>query len=126
MVIVALFTYFRSIVDVQTHPEIHYKPFEPDQPTCYTGYIFLAKPIKKLGFSPNTQFYSQLVDAALKSRFKTNGFEDEEELNQWIRNTTISEPVVAITFEGDGIVSLTDADGIDRLFFSVCECMFNK
>lgn len=95
----------RGLIDVVKHDEIKYKPFEPYSSRCQTGYIFSSKEIKKLGYSPYNEFLGKLVDVALENKFEKYSFENEDALNEWIRNQSANEPVAGIHFDSIESVS---------------------
>lgn len=105
ILIVVLFTALRNAATVEKHSEIIFEPFESSHDPCQVGYVFNAQIIRKLGYAPNSQFYTDLIKTALGTKFKVSGFETEDDLKQWIRNSSVIEPVAAVNFDTSQSVS---------------------
>jgi hypothetical protein len=74
---------------------------------CYFSSTFshYEESVNKLGFSPDNDFFSKIMDSVGKKfGFETFGLEDEESLNYWIRNQSTISAVAAIQFESSGNV----------------------
>lgn len=120
ILIVILFTALRNAAKVEKHSEILFEPFESSHDPCQVGYAYNAQTIRKLGYAPNSQFYSDLIKTSLGTKFKVSGFETEDELNQWIRNSSVIEPVAAVNFDISETVSSINNDImklINNIFF---------
>ncbi|KAG5675808.1 hypothetical protein PVAND_005680 [Polypedilum vanderplanki] len=104
VLIVLIFTYSRGMVGSSKIPEVHYESFDTFPTQCSFGYSFKEDYIEKIGYAPETEFFTNIITNAIqnkesKSKLKIFPFKNEDELNIWIRNESATSPVAAVFFE---------------------------
>lgn len=99
-----IFTYGRDVLDPMTIPQQKYDPFVPFSKNCYYASKFEQESIEVIGFSPDDEFHSKLM-RGIEERFKIAvvGLSNDDELEFWIRNQSISQAVAAIQFESTNV-----------------------
>jgi hypothetical protein len=93
VLIAVIFIYCRSLLPTENIEEKKYPSFDISPYSCQFDY----EQIKKLAFTPPK--YENLVKSAFKQRFKEYyAFNDTDLLREFVKNTSLTEPVAAIEF----------------------------
>ncbi len=81
--------------------------FSPNSRNCYFGHRYDPEKITKIGIAPGDETYKKMMEpVASKFKMELVELENEEDLEFWVRNESISNPVVAILFDNNTEVKL--------------------
>lgn len=102
--IVLIFTYARDSFKPTSIPSHSFPSFTLNSPNCVYESNWDRDQIGVIGFSPDDDFHTNLM-TGIKEKFKIAlvGLKNDDELESWIRNESISNTVVAIQFESTNV-----------------------